>query len=77
LQKRHIILAATTAVFLSMPITFAQAQEGREGEIIGLHQLCDSGDRRACIRFGMLLQENREHHEDWHHNHPEWFWWQR
>lgn len=33
-------------------------QEAREAEILGLHQLCDKGDRRACVHFGILLDEN-------------------
>jgi hypothetical protein len=39
--------------------TPVQAQNAREAELIGFHQLCEKGDRRACIRFGMLLGENR------------------
>ena len=35
------------------------AQHAREAEMIGFHQLCERGDRKACIRFGMLLGENR------------------
>ncbi|MBS0240157.1 MAG: hypothetical protein JSS54_18445 [Proteobacteria bacterium] len=52
-------------------------QEAREAEILGLHQLCDKGDRRACVHFGILLGENRERHEEWRKRHPEWWWWER
>lgn len=48
----------------------------REAELVGLHQLCDRGDRRACVRFGMLLGEARERHADWRRAHAEWFWWE-
>jgi hypothetical protein len=42
--------------------------------MIGMHQLCDHGDRKACIKFGMLIQQNHARMEAWHHSHPEWFW---
>jgi hypothetical protein len=53
------------------------AQSAAEAELIGFHQLCDKGDRRACVRFGILIGENRERHAEWRRLHPEWFWWDR
>jgi hypothetical protein len=55
----------------------AFAQDAREAEMIGMHQLCDHGDRKACIKFGMLIQQNHDRMEAWRHSHPEWFWWER
>src|SRR4029077_18150139 len=51
----------------------AQAQDRpmKEGE--RLHQLCEGGDRRACVRFGMMLNENRGRHDEWRRSHPQ-FW---
>ncbi len=54
----------------SMPI---RAEDRPTSEGVRLHQLCDKGDQRACIRFGMLLNENRPRHEEWRRSHPE-FW---
>ena len=51
----------------------ARAQDAREAQLIGLHQLCDHGDRAACVKFGMLLQQNRDHHDEWRRSHPEFF----
>ncbi len=48
----------------------------REAELVGLHQLCDKGDRKACVRFGMLLREAKERQADWRRAHAEWFWWE-
>jgi hypothetical protein len=42
-----------------------------------LHQLCNQGDRRACVRFGILIGENRQRHPDWRRVHADWFWWER
>ena len=53
------------------------AQGAREAEMIGFHQLCDRGDRKACIRFGIMIGENRERHAEWRRLHPEFWWWER
>jgi hypothetical protein len=45
--------------------------------MIGFHQLCERGDRRACIRFGIMLGENRARHAEWRRLHPEWWGWER
>jgi tRNA(Arg) A34 adenosine deaminase TadA len=56
--------------------TSVSAQNAREAELIGFHQLCDKGDRKACIRFGIMLGENRQRHVDWRKAHPEFWWWE-
>ena len=53
------------------------AQGAREAEMIGFHQLCERGDRKACIRFGIMLGENRGRHAEWRRMHADWFWWER
>jgi hypothetical protein len=47
-----------------------------EADEVGLHQLCDKGDRRACVRFGMMLGEAKERHSEWRKAHAEWWWWE-
>jgi hypothetical protein len=73
------LLAATgiaVAMFVASDVPI-YAQSAAEAEIIGFHVLCDKGDRRACVRFGILLGENRERHAEWRRIHPEWWWWER
>jgi hypothetical protein len=74
-------LAATgilgTLLCASVPSGSARAQPNIEAEVIGLHQLCNQGDRRACVRFGILIGENRQRHVDWRRVHADWFWWER
>jgi hypothetical protein len=69
-------LAAVSLSGAAWPTT-ARAQGGVEMEIVGLHQLCNQGDRRACVRFGTLIGENRQRHADWRRAHADWFWWER
>jgi len=65
---------AATAVIAPSP---ARAQSGVEAEMIGYHELCNKGDRRACIRFGILIGENHQRHADWRRAHADWWWWER
>jgi hypothetical protein len=79
----HSKLAVGSAAAALMGIaTFAftttpRAQSAREAELIGFHQLCNKGDRKACIRFGIMLGENRERHAEWRKLHADWWWWER
>ncbi len=38
-----------------------------------LHERCDSGDRHACVRFGILIGQHREHVAAWRRSHPDYF----
>jgi hypothetical protein len=66
-------LSATTAI---VP-TPAHAQGNVEAEILGFHQLCEKGDRKACVRFGILIGRNEQRGADWHRAHADWFWFER
>ena len=64
-----------SAVMAAAP---AQAQGAAvEAEIIGFHQLCEKGDRKACIRFGILIGRNEQRNADWRRAHADWFWFER
>ena len=66
-------IVGTSAIVSTAP---ARAQDV-QAEMIGFHQLCDRGDRKACVRFGILLGRMQERHAEWRRMHPEWFWWER
>ena len=78
-SRALLITSAIAGVIMSTTLSSipAQAQSAREAEIIGFHVLCDKGDRRACVRFGMLLGQNQERHAEWRRAHTAWFWWER
>ena len=72
--KSTLISAAIiicSAVMLGSVPAQAQDRPTKEGD--RLRQLCDGGDRKACVHFGMLLNENRGRHDEWRRSHPE-FW---
>lgn len=71
------VIATTLAA--SIP-AYSQPAPGaavaNEAEMIGLRQLCDRGDRQACIRFGFMLGAARERQADWRKMHPDWWAWE-
>jgi len=70
------VLAALSATAVIAPSP-AHAQNAVEAEMIGYHELCNKGDRRACIRFGILIGQNQQRHADWRRAHADWWWWER
>jgi hypothetical protein len=67
-----VTIAGTSAIVSTAP---ARAQDV-QAELLGFHQLCERGDRKACVRFGMILGRMQERHAEWRRVHPEWFWWE-
>jgi hypothetical protein len=76
MRSRALLTASAVAgVIMSTPLSSISASaQVREAEIIGLHQLCERGDRRACVQFGFMLGPNRERHDEWRRAHRDWFW---
>jgi hypothetical protein len=55
---------------------FKEDRDGVRDVMFRLHRACEAGDQRACIQFGMVVGENREHREGWRREHPELFGWE-
>lgn len=78
LSKLTVVVAAVLMGIAALVWSATlRAQSAREAEMIGFHQLCNKGDRKACIRFGIMIGENRERHAEWRRQHPEFWWWER
>ena len=45
--------------------------------MLGLRVACDDGDRRACVRLGIIIGEHRERREEWRREHPDVFFYER
>jgi hypothetical protein len=69
------IAAATLGGVASL--TTAKAQGGVEAQMLSLHQLCNQGDKGACVRFGVLIGQNKQRQADWRRAHADWFWWEK
>jgi hypothetical protein len=72
-----IAIAVGASAMTGLAPTPAQAQGAVEAEMIGFHQLCEKGDRKACVRFGILIGQNQQRHADWRRAHADWWWWER
>jgi len=44
--------------------------------LMEFRESCEAGDRRACVRLGILIGENRERRAAWRHDHPEAFFYE-
>jgi hypothetical protein len=72
-----VVIAAGVSGTAAIVATPVHAQSALEAEMIGFHQLCEKGDRRACVRFGILIGQNQQRHADWRKAHADWWWWER
>jgi hypothetical protein len=73
-----LMIAAGLGGSTAMVASPAQAQNAAvEAEIVGFHQLCEKGDRKACVRFGILIGRNEQRSADWRRAHADWFWYER
>jgi|SRR3954452_7800832 hypothetical protein len=54
----------------------ARRDETRD-RMLEFRERCDEGDKRACVRLGILIGENRARREAWRREHPEVFFYER
>jgi hypothetical protein len=61
------------------PVVVAPAPPRDElrDHMLELRASCEDGDRRACVRLGILIGENRQRREAWRREHPEVFFYER
>jgi hypothetical protein len=45
--------------------------------MLSLRAACEDGDRRACVRFAIIIGENRGRRAAWRREHPEVFFYER
>ena len=74
---KTILVAGAVIAAISGVASQALAGDGREAQLVGFHALCNRGDKPACVRFGMMLQQNADHHAEWRRTHPEFFFFER
>jgi hypothetical protein len=77
MRKSLLGIAGLTSVLLAIgaSITAVRA-DPLEVQLIEFRKLCDSGDKGACVRFGMALEKNRARHAGWRKAHADWFFWE-
>jgi hypothetical protein len=68
-EKRRLLAEADRRKEAGTLGAFEQMAEFREG--------CEDGNRRACVRLGIIIGENQERRQQWSREHPEIFSWDR
>ena len=58
------------------PAPPARRDELRD-RMLELRGACEDGDKRSCVRLGILIGENRARREAWRREHPEVFFYER
>jgi len=53
------------------------ARDELSDRMLQLREGCDDGDRRACVRLGIVIGENRARRAAWRREHPEVFFYER
>ena len=59
------------------PAYVAPVRDELSVRMMDLRERCEDGDRRACVRLGILIGENRERRAAWRREHPEVFFYER
>jgi hypothetical protein len=59
------------------PVAVAPVRDELSDRMMDLRMRCEDGDRRACVRLGIIIGENRERRAAWRREHPEVFFYER
>jgi hypothetical protein len=68
--------AAATAP-VEAPPPAAMVRDELRDRMLEFRERCEEGDRRACVRLGIVIGENRERRSAWRREHPEVFFYER
>jgi hypothetical protein len=68
--------AAAAPIAAAPPPPRARGDELRD-RMLQLREGCEDGDRRSCVRLGIIIGENRERRAAWRREHPEVFFYER
>ena len=69
--------AAAAPVEVAPPPRARIVRDELGDRMLQLRAGCEDGDRRACVRLGIIIGENRERRAAWRHDHPDVFFYER
>ena len=69
--------AAAAPVEVAPPPRARIVRDELGDRMLQLREGCEDGDRRACVRLGIIIGENRERRAAWRHDHPDVFFYER
>ena len=59
------------------PVVVSPRRDELRDRMLELRQACEEDDKRACVRLGILIGENRARREAWRREHPDVFFYER
>ena len=59
------------------PVVASPQRDELRDRMLELRQACEEDDKRACVRLGILIGENRARREAWRRDHPDVFFYER
>jgi hypothetical protein len=59
------------------PVPPAYAGEEVRTRMFHLREECEEGERRACVRLGVIIGQNERRVGEWRREHPELFFFER
>jgi len=59
------------------PVAIAPVRDELSDRMMEYRARCEDGDRRACVRLGILIGENRARREAWRRDYPDVFFYER
>ena len=74
---RYCATAAAAPVEVAPPPPPRIVRDELGDRMLQLREGCEDGDRRACVRLGIIIGENRERRAAWRREHPEVFFYER
>jgi hypothetical protein len=69
--------AAAAPVEVAPPPRARIVRDELGDRMLQLREGCEDGDRRACVRLGIIIGENRERRAAWRRDHPDVFFYER
>jgi hypothetical protein len=69
--------ASPPPVAVVQPPPRVVARDTLGDQMLQLREQCEDDDRRACVRLGIIIGENRARRDAWRREHPEVFFYER
>jgi hypothetical protein len=77
MRKTLLGVVGSASVLLTFAASATAARaDALEVQLVEFRRLCETGDKAACVRFGMALEKNRSRHATWRKAHADWFFWE-
>jgi len=68
---------ASAAPVVAPPPPRSRVRDELSDRMLQLRAGCEDGDRRSCVRLGILIGENRARRDSWRRDHPDVFFYER